>query len=83
MFDGALPVLGQLPSARRLELVRRHPRIVKQYTSALAPLTKLIQMQHCLVLAALHLQYCAPLVARKNYAARVLLVLHVDLCIFP
>ena len=55
MFDGALPILGQLPSARRLELVRRHPRIVKQYTSALAPLTKLIQMQHCLVQAALHL----------------------------
>ena len=55
MFDGALPILGQLPSARRLELVRRHPRIVKQYTSALAPLTKLIQMQHCLVHTALHL----------------------------
>ena len=55
MFDGALPILGQLPSARRLELVRRHPRIVKQYTSALAPLTKFSQIQHGVVQAALHL----------------------------
>ena len=49
VFDGALPVLGCLPSAFRLELVRSHPCIIEQNTCALAPLAKLIQMQHSLV----------------------------------
>ena len=57
MLDGALPILGRLPTTRRLELVRRHPRLLEQNTCALAPLAQTVKVKHGLVQPTLHLQY--------------------------
>ena len=53
--DGPLPVLGTMPAADGLELVRGDPGAPELDAVALATLVQLGEVHHGLVLAALHL----------------------------
>ena len=56
VFDTPFPVLGRLPAADRLELVRSQPGFLEEHACPFAPHLQAVQVEHGFVEAALNLQ---------------------------